>query len=67
MKTDKLADQHYKRVSAFAKEMLVWPEEIKVHRIKNPQLSDVKATATTIPTLPEVVNMHGSSASVDLS
>ena len=54
-------------MSAFAKEMLVWPEEIKIHKIKNPQISDVKATSTTVPTLPDVVNMHGNSASVDLS
>jgi len=50
VKTEKLADNHYKRVTNFAKEMLVWPEEITVHKIKNPKfLSDVKPTATVPP------------------
>jgi len=39
VKTDKLADKHYKRVSNFAKEMLVRPQEIEVHKIDNvPQI-----------------------------
>ena len=36
MKTDRMADKHYKRVSSFAKEMLVRPHEIDIHRINNP-------------------------------
>lgn len=45
-KTEKLAENHYKRVTNFAKEMLVWPDEISVHKIKNPTfLSDVKPTS----------------------
>ena len=36
VKTDKMADKHYKRVSSFAKEMLVRPQQIDIHRINNP-------------------------------
>ncbi len=35
VKTEKLAENHFKRVTNFAKEMLVWPTEIDVHKIKN--------------------------------
>jgi len=35
VKTEKLAEQHFKRVSNFAKEMLVWPDEINVHKTEN--------------------------------
>lgn len=35
MKTDELADRHYQRVTNFAKEMLVKPIEIDVHKLKN--------------------------------
>ena len=54
VKTEKLAENHYKRVSNFAKEMLVWPEEIDVHKIKNPQfVSDMKpARASPVPPIP---------------
>ena len=49
MKTERLAEQHFKRVSNFAKEMLVWPEEIDVHRIKNSRfISEVKPTQLEI-------------------
>ena len=34
-KTDKLADKHYQRVSNFAKEMLVNPTELNVHKLQN--------------------------------
>ena len=45
-KTERMAENHYKRVTNFAKEMLVWPDEIQVHKIKNPRfLSDVKPTS----------------------
>ena len=50
-KTSKLADQHYKRVSNFAKEMLVWPQEVNVHKIKNPSfISEVKPSRNNEPT-----------------
>ena len=53
MKTERLADQHYKRVTNFAKEMLVWPEEISVHKIRNPAyISDVKPPIAVPPALP---------------
>ena len=64
MKTEKLADNHYKRVANFAKEMLVWPEEISVHKIKNPAfISDVKPTMKqpVVPPLP--VGIHSGTAS----
>ncbi len=35
VKTEKMAENHFKRVTNFAKEMLVWPTEIDVHKIKN--------------------------------
>jgi len=61
-----LADNHYKRVTNFAKEMLVWPDEIQVHKIKNPAfLSDVKPTAVGTPT---AIGYKGSTRnSMDLS
>ena len=70
MRTDKLADQHYKRVSNFAKEMLVWPDEIDIHKIKNDKfIGDVKPP--TLPLLPTAnLNTSGHVAgahSVDLS
>ncbi len=34
-KKKKMAENHFKRVTNFAKEMLVWPTEIDVHKIKN--------------------------------
>ena len=38
-RNDRLADKHYKRVATFAKEMLVRPEEIDIHKIDNaPQI-----------------------------
>ena len=56
MRTDRLADQHYKRVSNFAKEMLVWPDEIDVHKIKNERfISEVKPSmVTNVPPLPYI-------------
>ena len=83
MKTEKLADNHYKRVANFAKEMLVWPEEISVHKIKNPAfISDVKPTKSpVVPPLPvgaaataspsrnsiEVLDQHRKGAAVSSS
>ena len=53
LKTDRMAENHYKRVTNFAKDMLVWPEEISVHKNKNPLLSDVKPTASPpVPPIP---------------
>ena len=50
MKTERLADQHYKRVTNFAKEMLVWPEEINVHKIRNDKfISDVRPPRAVPP------------------
>ena len=62
-----MADQHYKRVSNFAKEMLVWPEEIEVHKIKNEQfISEVKppAAASGVPPLPLIPQREHSSDNV---
>ena len=50
VKTEKLAENHFKRVTNFAKEMLVWPTEIDVHKIKNEAyISDVKPSASIPP------------------
>ena len=42
VKTDKLADKHYQRVSHFAKEMLVNPRELDVHKLKNDFSEDIR-------------------------
>ena len=42
VKTDKLADKHYQRVSYFAKEMLVNPTELDVHKLKNDFSEDIR-------------------------
>ena len=62
VKTERLADQHYKRVTNFAKEMLVWPEEINVHKIRNPAyISDVKPPIA-VPPVPPLPLVGGASA-----
>ena len=63
MRTERLADQHYKRVSNFAKEMLVWPEEIEVHKIKNDKfISEMKPSNVMPP-----INNDRVDSSMDLS
>jgi len=52
VKTDRLAENHYKRVTNFAKEMLVWPDEISVHKNRNPTFIDHVKPATVVPLIP---------------
>ena len=42
VKTDRLADKHYQRVSNFAKEMLVNPTELDVHKLKNEFTDEIR-------------------------
>ena len=60
VKTDKLAENHFKRVTSFAKEMLVWPTEIDVHKIKNAAYtSEVKPSSMIPPiNIGHVKNAH---------
>ena len=59
IKTERLAEQHFKRVSNFAKEMLVNPEEIHIHKIKNEMLYELKPSAAQPLPLPSTVNKSG--------
>ena len=51
VRTERMADQHYQRVTSFAKEMLVRPEEIHVHKIKNEQFANELKPAVVLPTI----------------
>jgi len=52
VKTEILADNHYKRVTSFAKEMLVFPEGIEVHRVRNPLFQPDLKPSIPAPPLP---------------
>ena len=67
--TERMADQHYQRVTSFAKEMLVRPEEILVHKIKNEQFANELKPAVVLPTIASSIARkgHSNSYSVDFS
>ena len=57
VKTDKLADKHYQRVSNFAKEMLVSPVELDVHKIKNEFSEEIRNNPVRV-SRPNVIRNH---------
>ena len=71
VRTERMADQHYQRVTSFAKEMLVRPEEIMVHKIKNEQFANELKPAVVLPSItsshPRKGHHAANSYSVDFS